>query len=473
MKNAKLILSVTSLLIVGGLVSCGESTNNDTLNIICLDASYGDKWINSLVEQFEASNPNIKVNLKTSSDANVMIEKNLNSKKNTDDLYISVGSSWKTNAASGKFEELDSLLQEEVDDVTIENKVVDEYKKSLYFTKSDGTQHCYRLPWTSGIGGIYYNSHMFEEYGWSDWLKTTFSTNTSGIPETFNELLSLCDKINIDRIPVSHNETEAVKPFVYTGANSDYFDYLTLSWWGQLAGVENIQEFLKYESVNNYDTSKNETYNCLKQATSYWNQIFGNSNNVVSGCEAATAEGAQKLFFNGAAAMMVNGDWLYNDFVNGYNIENFNLKLMKTPLIEGAKYGNTSYVIGEDQYIAIPKTAPHKDYAKSFIKLMVSNTGCNTFLNEANGFLAYKCDYSSNTNSYIESAIDVRKSYTSTFTSFSNNRKYLCNYIDVWCTSALRPYSSLLNKSNTLDSAFNEIASTARQGWDLWTSKSN
>ena len=169
MKKANLLLLI-SVSMLGFLTSCGENNNDNTLNIICLSASYGEEWINSLKEKFENANQGVTVNLKTSYDANQLIESHLSSKKNTDDLYISVGTTWKTNAAQGYFEELDSLLEEEVDGGSLKNKVSDEYQGSLYFTRSDGTQHCYRLPWTSGIGGIYYNSAMFEKYGWSAWL---------------------------------------------------------------------------------------------------------------------------------------------------------------------------------------------------------------------------------------------------------------------------------------------------------------
>lgn len=477
MKKTNLILSIASIFLVGALSSCSNTNDPNTLNIICLNASYGDQWINTLKDKFENDNPGIKINLKTSYDANKLIESHLSSSKNTDDLYISVGTSWKVNAAQNYFEELDSLLDETVDNVTLKEKVADEYKNSLYFTKSDGSKHCYRLPWTSGIGGIYYNNAMFKKYGWSDWLKKTYPTNTSGTPETFEQLKALCKKINDSKIVAPGSDGDvAIKPFVYTGANNDYFDYLTLSWWGQLAGVDAIQEFLKYESVDNYDVAKNQTYNYLKQATSYWNQIFGDSANVVEGCESKTAANAQKEFINGMAAMIVDGDWLYNDYLAGFNkSDSFELKLMKTPLLENATHPNTSYIIGEDQYIAIPKTAPHKDLAKSFIKLIVSDEGCNTFLKDAHGFLAYNCDYSTEglNDEYISSAIEVRKSYTNTYTNFSNNRKYLCNYIDIWCTSALRPYSFLLNGSQSIDQVFQNIYSTAKQGWELWTNNSN
>ena len=134
--------------------------------------------------------------------------------------------------------------------------------------------------------------------------------------------------------------------------------------------------------------------------------------------------------------MIFNGDWLYNEIINyGIETDKFELGLMKTPVLAEANpaYANTSYVIGEDQYIAIPATSNNKDLAKEFIKLMISDEGCITFTKNANGFLAYDCDFTNSgiTDSYINDAIAIRNSYTSKFTSYSNNRKYLCNYIDI------------------------------------------
>ena len=68
--------------------------------------------------------------------------------------------------------------------------------------------------------------------------------------------------------------------------------------------------------------------------------------------------------------------------------------------------------------------------------------------------------------------IDLRASYTTKFTNYSSDRKYLCNFIDIWCTPASRPFLSLLNNTNTLDAAFLNIASTAKANWADWTSKS-
>lgn len=467
-KFKKVLLSmITCLVTIGVSTGCSKEEDDNLLRIVVLDAGYGSTWIKTLEKKFEASHPEIDVDVNAQYKAGDIIEKNLGSKKNKDDLYISVGTDWKSYAAQGKFLDLSDFLNEQVDGVSVKYKVANEYKESLYFTKSSGDKVCYRLPWTSGIGGIYYNKVLFEKYDWK-------------VPTTFEELVTLCQTINDARKPAPDGEN-AIKPFSYTGANTDYFDYTVFDWWSQIVGVDAIKDFLKYESYENYDVTKNETYNGLKTATKYWEQLFvsngGESNNVVSGSTSKLAADAQKEFANGYSAMMFNGDWLYNECLK-YNIssETFQLGLMKTPVIKEAKdeYKDTSYVIGEDQYIAIPATSSKKELAKEFIKLIISDEGCLTFTKEANGFLAYNCDYTDSgiTDEYINETIELRNSYTHKFTNFSSNRKFLCNYIDIWCTGGNRPFTNLLNGTKSVDSAFNEIASTAKAQWQDWTNKS-
>lgn len=474
-------LSLIALIATGGMLTgCGETDDPNTLHIVALNASYGSAWIESAKQRFESKHEGIKVDLHAIYEADELIQSHLYSSNNTDDLYICVGSEWKSYAAQGYFAELDSFLDETIDGKKIKDKVSEEYQNSLYFTKSDGTKHCYRLPWTSGIGGIYYNKKLFSQNGWDTYLKTTFSANTSGVPETTEQLTALCAKILSDQVPVAGDGMTAVKPFIFTGTNTDYFDYTVFSWWAQIAGKEAIEEFLKYESADNFDVTKNPTYAALKQATNYWNSLFGNSANYVTGSGSKTAGVAQKEFVNGYAAMMFNGDWLYNDVLyymqNSSFQDKFELGLMKTPMIDGGKetYRNHAYVIGEDQYIAIPRTSTKQDLAKEFIREIISDEGCTSFANEAHAFLAYDADYDTAklTDSFVKETLTLRKDYTEKFTNHSDNRKYLCNYLDIWCTSASRPFSNLLNGTVTVDAAFQNISRTASANWTDWTNKS-
>ena len=76
-------------------------------------------------------------------------------------------------------------------------------------------------------------------------------------------------------------------------------------------------------------------------------------------------------------------------------------------------------------------------------------------------------------DAYIKSAIEIRNSYEDKYTNFSNNRKYLCDIIDIWCTGAQRPFIHLINGTSTgVDASFSSIAYLAQQNWELWTNQS-
>ena len=91
-------------------------------------------------------------------------------------------------------------------------------------------------------------------------------------------------------------------------------------------------------------------------------------------------------------------------------------------------------------------------------------------MSEANGFLAYDCSYEdlNLSEGFIRDMIDLRETYTDKFTSFSSSRIYLCNTINIWSSSANRPYLNLLNNSTTIDRSFQTIASYASASWADW-----
>ena len=199
------------------------------------------------------------------------------------------------------------------------------------------------------------------------------------------------------------------------------------------------------------------------------------SGNYVVGSANKTNHQAQQDFLNGYAAMMFNSDWLYNEMLgysdNGQLPASFDLRLMPTPTAPNALYPNTSYIVGEDQYIAIPKTSTKAELAKSFIKLMISDYGCETFLKNSNALLAYDWDSSSyqTTSNYVSSLLSYKNSLTSTFTNFSSNVMYLSGIVDIWGKSAYRPFEGIVNTgAYTVDTAFIRIAEEVKRNWSTW-----
>lgn len=465
------IVGVLSLSVVAlPLCACAKADDPNTLNIVCLDKGYGTEWIKTVCSKYEEISGK-KVNLTASVDAGSTVSSHMASSKNKDDLYINVGSGWKTYAAGGKFTELDDIMDTAVTEPdgtnsgTVKERVLPDYAESLLFPARDGSLHTYRLPWTAGLGGIYYNAKMFNDNGWD-------------IPTTTAELSDLCEQIVNDAVAVS-GTTATVKPFVYTKQNEDYFDYLVYTWWGQLAGRDAIKEFCKFSSPDNFDASRNTTYGMLKTATNAWYSIFKNKAYSIDG---TTNHDAQNAFALGKAAMMINGDWVYNEILNLKlnNADKFELGYMKTPVIDGAKECDVTYTIGEDQYIAIPNSSTKKDMAKDFIKLMISDWGCNVFADQAHGILAYSGSLSASTDDkFMKGALSQRAQYTTAFTDYppvasiatpqkSTAMLNLNDKVNFWGTSAARPYLKLIIDDKTIEEVFNNVKSTVSQSWDSW-----
>ena len=456
MKKATILLPVM-LVAVGALSSCSSKNQNDpkTLNVVLYNAGWGDEWFKDIITKWESENEGYKVNLTSKYEVNTLINRRLASSKNTDDLYIATDNSWKNYAAQGAFAPLDDLMDEKVDGVKVRDKVNDEFERTLDFTDAKGNTHVYRLPWTACMGGIYYNAKMFEENGWT-------------VPTTTAELTALVNNIIENPVEVKGDDTRAVKPFVYTGENTDYFDYTVFNWWLQTSGYEKVREFYNYSSAENFNyQTAGSAYEGLYKVVKYWRSLFGSANNVVPGSLSYGNHQAQQDFFNGKAAMMFNGDWMYNETLNYGEPKNFELKLMKTPTFEGAVETDSAYVIGSDQYIAVPATSTKQDLAKSFLKVLMSNWSLSNFTNKSHGFLAYKNTDQSDidrTNTYVDSYLTVRNSITKTTTDASEASIYLDGSLNnCWVKHATRPFLPLLQDSaKTVEECFDALYANAK-----------
>ena len=211
----------------------------------------------------------------------------------------------------------------------------------------------------------------------------------------------------------------------------------------------------------------------MKKVVDYWRELHtsvGTESPYIPGSMSFSKDQAQQAFFNGKAAMMFNGDWLYNETLGYGNNRNFEVKLMKTPTFEGAKQTDLSYVIGSDQFIAVPASSKKADLAKSFVKMMVSDWSLSNFTNKAHGFLAYQngdMTAIDTSNSYLSSCVEARKGYAHKLTDYSQSRKYLDGDIkNIWVASGNRPYLGLLqNSSKTVDSAFQTLYAASKDAF--------
>lgn len=471
---------LTSLCLCGALCAtlfggC-SSTKNDpnTLNIVVYDGGYGSQWVYDVIEIFESENPGYTVNPIISKNAATIITTNMSKNNNTDDLYISVNIDWDIYAPQGKLASLDDLYSSEVDGVLFKDKVNDCYQNAVKAT-CRGEEHYYRTPWTAGVGGIFYNVKMFRENGWN-------------VPKTYEELQSLCETISKANVPVEGSDEETVKPFVFTGGESYYWEYTIFNWWGQLAGKENIDDFLQYDSPSDFDYTNKEhgtAYSALKDSYSLWYDLIAKNNDkyCMNDCTAKTYTAAQGDFVSGKAAMMPNGQWLYNEMKDVAG--DFEMALMPTPYAPGiddnSPTAHTQYVVGQDQSIVIPASSTKQDLAKKFIQVIASNRGCEIFLRQANGILGfdYSFDESDPTlTTFQKSILSVQNGGNVLFNDYSNTLLGKSGQFEV--IPVAEPYNLAItgyksgdtqNSTNTPDKVFTTIKNYVASNWSIWLEK--
>lgn len=477
MKNLKKFVSfcICGTLCATVLGSCsGKKDDPNTLNLVVYDGGYGSQWVYDLIDVFESENAGYKVNVTVSKNAATIITTNMSKNNNTDDLYISVNIDWDMYAPQGKLAVLDDLYETQVDGITFKDKVNDCYANAVKAT-CKGEEHYFRTPWTAGVGGIFYNVKMFRENGWN-------------IPETYEELQQLCETIANANVPVEGSDEETVKPFVFTGGESYYWEYTIFNWWGQLAGKDSIDDFLKYDSPLDFDYTNAEhgkAYSALKDAYSLWYDLIAKNSDAycMKDCTGKTYTAAQGDFVSGKAAMMPNGQWLYNEMKEVAG--DFEMALMPTPYAPGitaeSATAHTQYVVGQDQSIVIPASSSKQDLAKKFIQLIASDRGCEIFLKKANGILGFNHTFDENDASlstFQKSILAVQNESNILFNDYSNTLLGKSGQFEV--IPVAEPYNLAVtgykasdeqNSTNTPDKVFNTIKGYVASNWNMWLEK--
>ena len=88
---AVILTAILTVLALVTLVACNKKNDPTVLNIVCLNKGYGKEWIEEIVAKWESEHDGYTVKLTAAASAGELINRNINSKNNIDDLYISVG----------------------------------------------------------------------------------------------------------------------------------------------------------------------------------------------------------------------------------------------------------------------------------------------------------------------------------------------------------------------------------------------
>lgn len=176
-------LCMTSAMVLGG---CGQETvRNGKIEIELVQYKpEAVKTFEKIEEEFNATHDDIHLTIESPNDAMTVLKTRFIREDNPDIIGIGGDVNFSNFIDSdmlmdiSDYDGLDSIKQAYLD-----------IDKALEFVPMDGV---YAVPYVANAAGILYNREMFKEHGWE-------------IPETWDELMSLCDQI----------QSEGIQPFYF------------------------------------------------------------------------------------------------------------------------------------------------------------------------------------------------------------------------------------------------------------------
>ncbi len=397
---------------------------------------FGQGWIRQMARAFllDEIGEGYYMVLDSDSELTTAVSSKLESGMNLSDIYFPLASNWYNYSALGYLENLDDLYNMTVpgESVTVLEKLNGAWKDYGKAICNQET-HYYVFPGNENITGIVYNKTLFDEYGWE-------------VPETVEELNTLCAKIVTDT-------KGTIAPFVYPGTvGGGYWDFVGTNWWLQISGTEKLDEFMKFESPDVFKTTPTSlSYGKLKSLETFEEVIVANRKTyTLTGSASKSHLLAQVSFLNRQAAMIPNGNWIEKESLAEMEDE---VRMMYTPRIDGAqqdengKYLTYNYS-GQPDYMLIPAQAKNKEGAKKFLAFMCKDEILKKYTSLTGTPRPFEYDISEcETSDFIKSCLDIWSNSTTWFEK-STSKLWTSNKIAKFNSG--NPYTTLLANSETI-----------------------
>jgi ABC-type glycerol-3-phosphate transport system substrate-binding protein len=479
-KIVTFLLSVVLVFVTAGCTG-GKKDEENVLIIEAMDAGYGVEWLYKLEEVFEAENEGIEVEITATKTMSLTVESKLLSglKNNPTDLYVTSYQNWRnlvdmgSKAVSG----YDCVLADLTDiyDMTIDGKKVFERLRGDFRDSAKHKDKYYAAPWASGPCGFMINKTVFDYYNWE-------------IPETMAETVALLTQISQGRKAGAHD----IYPLVYPGKNAEsYWSYVYNTWACQYEGVKNYKDFWQGVDASGSYTDGYVVYAQKGREASIaaLEQVLGNNDFIMPGSTTFTHTDAQAQLLSGAAAIIPTGDWFENEMSGSdFSCEKLpgnpatEIAYLPTPLLDEvaawAAYENssgideetglqqselyqryldaknTAYSLGQIHASLVPAYANAREPAKDFIRLMISDRGCDIFLKYGGSPSPFKSEYTQAEREELEltdfqkAKLDFNKTaiyITSDFISPIRYKAALANY------NKVQPEAAIVNGKNAAD----------------------
>ena len=361
MKKKKVISAVLAVSMLAAVIlpGCGSDENSGKTEIEILQykpeaATYFDQ----VEEQFNATHDDIHLTISSPNDASTIMRTRFIREDYPDIIGIGgdINYSYYVDADIladvSDYEGLSDVKQSYID--ILEN---------LEITPKDGT---YGVPYVANAAGILYNKDMFEEHGWE-------------IPESWSELIDLCEEI----------QAEGILPFYFGFRDT----WTCLAPWNSLA--VDLAPADTCQQVNAGETTFSEEYvevaeKCLELVSYGPEDPFAYGYN-----DACTA------FANGESAMYPIGSYAVPQIqsVNpDINIDSFVMPASNDPEENVLNSGN-------DLQFSVMAECEHKEEAYEVLDFLLEDENLQAYIDDQNAIPCKEGDFD------LAPMLDGMKSY--------------------------------------------------------------
>jgi raffinose/stachyose/melibiose transport system substrate-binding protein len=299
--------------------------------------------LQKLVDAFNAENPGVKVSLVSPASAGTVLRSRLT--KNDIPDIIAIGG----DPTYTEFQDAGMLL--DLSGQPFIDKVQPTYQEILSAIHIDRSKKPFAVPYAANGSGVLYNKEIFTKYNVS-------------IPKTFDELIAAANtfkKNGVNPFLLTFGDPWTILPawnnMELASAPAGFKDAL----WNGSASFTGTHEDILRKYIQILDLCGNDM-----MGTSY------NDGNVA--------------FANGAAAMMINGNWAIPEFIKA----NPNMQVDLFPFPATNDPNKNRITSGVDVLLTVSAVTKNRDAALKFLDFMCRDENIQLYIDEQKAFSAIK-----------------------------------------------------------------------------------
>ncbi|MEU1301217.1 carbohydrate ABC transporter substrate-binding protein [Streptomyces shenzhenensis] len=343
--------AVTALCLLAGCSSGGDDAGSGktTLKVAALEGGYGRAMYAEVIKAYEASHPDVDVQLQISKSIEDEITPNMKAGKYPDVVVLGQGRKAalpETLIKDKALEDLTPVLKTQVpgEDKTVGDKLTDGIVGNLN-TNPYGTDQTYLMPLYYAPTGLFYNQALFKEQGWQ-------------VPATWDEMFELGDKAKKQGIAL------------FTYPTSGYLDSYFYALLADIGG----EQF--YTDVMTYKKDVWKTANAKKALDITTRLLSYAAPTTVGYANEQDFTKNQQSILDNKALFMPNGTWITGEMADAPRAKGFAWGLTPLP---AATEGGKRYLTTSVESAWVPGAARNKDAAKDFIAYLYSDKAAEIF----------------------------------------------------------------------------------------------